>query len=87
MEEEMNTPRETLGPLQNGLHRNVQIGSVVLDGKETYVKIDANNGVDIHVMGDYQVALLTRKEAIDAAQAILIAYNVPFKNAVKGAGL
>ena len=82
----MNTPRETPGPLRDKEVRKVQIGKVSIP-EPSYVQIDSANGVDVHVNGDYQIALLTRQEAIDAAQAILIAYNVPFCNRVAGAGL
>lgn len=37
--------------------------------------------------GGEGLIILTKEEAIEAAKQILFAYNVPFANRVKGAGL
>lgn len=80
----MNTvpqPRERL-PLEEGEIRDVPIGTI----KGCHMKLHGY-GADIHIAGIDEICYLTQTEAIDAAKAILIAFNVPFKNAVKGSGV
>jgi hypothetical protein len=78
----MNTPRETLGPIQANEHRNV----LVIDKPHHYeatIYVDHNGLFGL----DEASIVLTKDEAIEMAQNILVAYNVPFCNKVKGAGV
>lgn len=69
-------------PLAEGEIREVPIGIV----KGCSITIFPG-AVNLYMGHPLDAAYLTKQEAIDAAKAILIAYGIPFKNAVKGAGL
>jgi hypothetical protein len=72
----MNTPRETRGPLKDNEYRQVQLGRhgiASISEKSTLFFQKGALEREVYILAD---------DAIEAAKAILVAYNVPFCNRV-----
>ena len=77
----MNSPRETLGPVESKERRHVLLSDLIPHMTITTGHIAVPDG------NTDNWVYLTQAEAIRAAEAILIAYDVPFCNRVEGAGV
>ena len=74
----MNSPRETLGPVTGLEVRKINLGlrSVEIDTEGVLFERPSGSAFN-----------LRKEQAIKAAEAIIIAYNVPFCHRVEGAGV